>query len=89
MVEGKGALGGAGPTKGEERMGGSGAVAVQLLLRISPAAAASAAAFAAASAISAAAAAAFGSWNRKYILFADYSIEKSAGYLPALQLERA
>ncbi len=49
MVEGKGAWGGwAGPTKGEEGTGGSRAVAVQLWLRISPAAAASAAAFAAA-----------------------------------------
>ncbi len=89
MVEGKGAWGGARPTKGEEWTGGSGAVTVQLWLRISPAAAASAAAFAAASAVSAAAAAAFGSWNRKYMLFADYSIGKSAGYLPTLQLERA
>ena len=49
-------------------------MAVQLWLRISPAAAASDAAFAAASAVSAAAAAACGSWIRKYMLFADYSI---------------
>ena len=68
-------MGGAGPTKGEEGTGGSGAMAVQLWLRISTAAAASAAALAAASVVSAAAAAAaFGSWNRKYMLFADYSI---------------
>jgi hypothetical protein len=65
--------GGAGPTKGEEGTGGSGAMAVQLWFRISPAGAASDAAFAAASAVSAAAAVAFGSWIRKYLLFADWS----------------